>query len=110
MIGSAHIFADSYLDKEENGRLQEVVFRWLTSDDISLNSIDAEDPDVREGGRKYVMEGGWEGEKVEGCEGGRVGGWERGRMCGREGRRVGRWKDVWEGGWEGEKVEGCVGG
>ena len=56
MIGSAHIFADSYLDKEENGRLQEVVFRWLTSDDISLNSIDAEDPDVREGGRNYRSE------------------------------------------------------
>ena len=46
------------------------------------------------------MEGGWEGEKVEGCEGGRVGGWEGGRMCGREGGRVGKRKDVWEGGWE----------
>ena len=62
VIGSAHIFSDSYLDKEENGRLQDVVFRWLTSDDISLNSIDAEDPDVR-GGRM----GGWEGWREPGC-------------------------------------------
>lgn len=46
VMGSAHIFSDQYLDKEENAKLQEVVFRWLTTDDISLNSIDADDPEV----------------------------------------------------------------
>lgn len=46
MVGSAHIFSDAWLDKEENGKLMEVVFRWLTSDDITLNPIDAEDPEV----------------------------------------------------------------
>ena len=46
VMGSAHIFSDQYLDKEENTKLQEVVFRWLTSDEISLNSIDADDPEV----------------------------------------------------------------
>ena len=46
VLGSAHIFSDGYLDREDNGRLQEVVFRWLTSDDITLNPIDAEDPEV----------------------------------------------------------------
>lgn len=46
VMGSAHIFSDQYLDKEENSKLQEVVFRWLTSNDISLNSIDADDPEV----------------------------------------------------------------
>ena len=46
VMGSAHVFSDQYLDKEENGKLQEVVFRWLTSDEISLNSIDADDPEV----------------------------------------------------------------
>ena len=47
VMGSAHIFSDQYLDKEENNKLQEVVFRWLTSDEISLNTIDADDPEVR---------------------------------------------------------------
>lgn len=46
VVGSAHMFSDQYLDKEENGKLQEVIWRWMTSDDITLNSIDAEDPDV----------------------------------------------------------------
>lgn len=26
--------------------MQEVVMRWLTSDDIELNMIDAEDPEI----------------------------------------------------------------
>ncbi len=47
MMGSAHVFHDTYIDKEENSKLQEVVFRWLTCDDIILNSIDSEDPEVR---------------------------------------------------------------
>ena len=45
-MGSAHVFHDHYIDKEENNKLQEVVFRWLTTDDISLNIIDSEDPEV----------------------------------------------------------------
>ena len=40
------MFHDQYLDKEENSKLQEVIFRWLTTDDVSLNSIDADDPEV----------------------------------------------------------------
>ena len=40
------MFSDAYLDKEENGKLLEVVLRWLTTDEISLNPIDAEDPEV----------------------------------------------------------------
>ena len=46
MLGSAHLFSDSYLDKEENGRLQEVLWKLMTSDDITLNTIDADDPEV----------------------------------------------------------------
>ncbi len=45
-MGSAHVFHDMYIDKEENNKLQEVVFRWLTSDEITLNTIDSEDPEV----------------------------------------------------------------
>ena len=46
VLGSAHLFSDQYLDKEENGKLQEVLWRWMTSDDITLNSIDADNPEV----------------------------------------------------------------
>ena len=46
VIGSAHLFHDQYIDKEENGKLQDVIFRWLTTNEISLNSIDADDPEV----------------------------------------------------------------
>ena len=42
------MFSDQYLDKEENGRLQEVSVQLMTSDDITLNTIDAEDPEVRD--------------------------------------------------------------
>lgn len=45
------MFSDQYLDKEENSKIQEVVFRWLTTDDITLNPIDAEDPEARLGNR-----------------------------------------------------------
>ena len=55
MFGSAHIFSDGYLDKEDNSLLQEVVFTWLTSSqEVVLNQIDAEDPEVRRGWGKGV--------------------------------------------------------
>ena len=47
VLGSAHLFSDQYLEKEENGKLQEVLWQLMTSDDITLNPIDAEDPEVR---------------------------------------------------------------
>lgn len=46
VLGSAHLFHDQYIDKEENGKLQDVIFRWLTTNEITLNSIDAEDPEI----------------------------------------------------------------
>eukprot|EP01006_Ploeotia_vitrea_P035671 TRINITY_DN65922_c4_g1_i1.p1 TRINITY_DN65922_c4_g1~~TRINITY_DN65922_c4_g1_i1.p1 ORF type:complete len:475 (+),score=46.02 TRINITY_DN65922_c4_g1_i1:75-1499(+) len=47
VIGSAHMFEDSWLDKEENGKLQEVLFEWLLhSPKVKLNQIDAEDPEI----------------------------------------------------------------
>ena len=49
VLGSAHMFSDQYIDKEENSKLQEVMWQWMTSDDITLNTIDAENPDVSEG-------------------------------------------------------------
>ncbi|XP_069508442.1 intraflagellar transport protein 52 homolog isoform X2 [Ambystoma mexicanum] len=46
VLGSCHMFSDQYLDKEENGKIMDVVFQWLTTDDIHLNQIDAEDPEI----------------------------------------------------------------
>jgi intraflagellar transport protein 52 len=45
-LGSGFMFADEYLDKEENAKLFDVLFQWLTTDNVQLNAIDAEDPDV----------------------------------------------------------------
>ena len=44
-----HIFSqcsDQYIDKEDNNRVKDVLLSFLTSDDVKLNKIDAEDPEV----------------------------------------------------------------
>ncbi|KAK7827762.1 hypothetical protein U0070_019586, partial [Myodes glareolus] len=46
VLGSCHMFSDQYLDKEENNKIMDVVFQWLTTGDIHLNQIDAEDPEI----------------------------------------------------------------
>uniref|UniRef100_F7GIS5 Intraflagellar transport 52 n=2 Tax=Callithrix jacchus TaxID=9483 RepID=F7GIS5_CALJA len=51
VLGSCHMFSDQYLDKEENSKIMDVVFQWLTTGDIHLNQIDAEDPEISD----YVM-------------------------------------------------------
>ena len=48
VFGSSHIFHDSYIDKEENRKIFEVVFKFLTEESLVLNQIDAEDPEVGE--------------------------------------------------------------
>ncbi|XP_032206511.1 intraflagellar transport protein 52 homolog isoform X2 [Mustela erminea] len=51
VLGSCHMFNDQYLDKEENSKIMDVVFQWLTTGDIHLNQIDAEDPEISD----YMM-------------------------------------------------------
>uniref|UniRef100_A0A8C1U010 Intraflagellar transport 52 homolog (Chlamydomonas) n=1 Tax=Cyprinus carpio TaxID=7962 RepID=A0A8C1U010_CYPCA len=46
VLGSCHMFSDQYLDKEENSRIMDVVFQWLTADSTPLNQTDAEDPEL----------------------------------------------------------------
>ncbi|KAK6479445.1 intraflagellar transport protein 52-like protein isoform X1 [Huso huso] len=46
VLGSCHMFSDQYLDKEENSKIMDVVFQWLTTNEIRLNQIDAEDPEI----------------------------------------------------------------
>ena len=40
------MMSDSYIDKEDNSRVKDVILAFLTSDEVSLNKIDAEDPEV----------------------------------------------------------------
>ncbi|CAG5131002.1 unnamed protein product, partial [Candidula unifasciata] len=46
VVGSVHMFSDQYIDKEENSKILDVLIRYLTTDEIKLNIIDAEDPEI----------------------------------------------------------------
>ncbi|KAJ1334325.1 hypothetical protein BSLG_008160 [Batrachochytrium salamandrivorans] len=46
VVGSAQMFSDEYIEKEENGKLFDVLIQLLTSDKIILNSIDSNEPDI----------------------------------------------------------------
>ncbi|XP_046680818.1 intraflagellar transport protein 52 homolog isoform X2 [Homalodisca vitripennis] len=46
VLGSCHLFSDSYIDKEDNDKLREVIFAFLTSDNVQLNTLDSDDPEI----------------------------------------------------------------
>ena len=46
VLGSVHIFCDQYVEKEENNKILDVLISFLTTDNMKLNQIDAEDPEV----------------------------------------------------------------
>ena len=46
VLGSAAMMSDSYIDKEDNSKVKDVILSFLTSDEVQLNKIDAEDPEV----------------------------------------------------------------
>uniref|UniRef100_A0A8D3CMD3 Intraflagellar transport 52 homolog (Chlamydomonas) n=1 Tax=Scophthalmus maximus TaxID=52904 RepID=A0A8D3CMD3_SCOMX len=46
VLGSCHMFSDQYIDKEENSKIMDVVLQWLMTDNIQLNQIDAENPEI----------------------------------------------------------------
>ncbi|XP_025897738.1 intraflagellar transport protein 52 homolog isoform X2 [Nothoprocta perdicaria] len=46
VLGSCHMFSDQYLDKEENSKIMDMIFQWLTTSDIQLNQVDMEDPGI----------------------------------------------------------------
>ncbi len=49
VLGSLHLFEDNWLDKEENSKLQEVIFKWLLKNkEVVLNQIDAESPELND--------------------------------------------------------------
>ncbi|GAB6023615.1 Intraflagellar transport protein 52 [Chamberlinius hualienensis] len=46
VLGSVHILTDKYLGKEENSKLKDIIFQYLTSSEIQLNAVDGENPEV----------------------------------------------------------------
>lgn len=48
VLASAHVFHDTYIQKEDNFFLQEIIFQFFTTASFSLNPIDAENPDILE--------------------------------------------------------------
>ncbi|XP_046566785.1 LOW QUALITY PROTEIN: intraflagellar transport protein 52 homolog [Haliotis rubra] len=46
VLGSVHMFHDQYIDKEENSKILDVLVQYLTTEEIKLNAIDAEDPEI----------------------------------------------------------------
>ncbi|XP_033823092.1 intraflagellar transport protein 52 homolog [Periophthalmus magnuspinnatus] len=46
VLGSCHMFSDQYIDKEENGKILDVLLQWFMTDTVQLNQIDAEDPEI----------------------------------------------------------------
>lgn len=46
VLGSGAMFSDQYIDKEDNNKIKDVIFEFLTSSEVELNRIDAEDPEL----------------------------------------------------------------
>ena len=45
VLGSVQIFDDAWLQKEDNGKLADVIFKWLArAPEVELDTIDASDP------------------------------------------------------------------
>lgn len=45
-VGSAMMFSDNYIEKEDNMKLFEVLIQYLTTDKVDLNLVDSDDPDI----------------------------------------------------------------
>lgn len=49
VLGSAHIFEDSWFDKDENGKLADVLVKWLLSlDGVDMDPLDKDDMELTE--------------------------------------------------------------
>jgi intraflagellar transport protein 52 len=52
VFGSAQWITDEWIDKEENAKLQEIIFRWLLKEKgVQWDANDAKDPDLAEPNR-----------------------------------------------------------
>lgn len=49
LIGSSYLVQDDWIEKDENSKLLDVVIRWLCgAEDVVMDSLDAEDPEISE--------------------------------------------------------------
>ena len=52
VLGSAHFLADEWITKEDNAKISDFLFKWLTpkssASAVVLDQIDAEDPDLND--------------------------------------------------------------
>ncbi|RWS04946.1 intraflagellar transport protein 52-like protein, partial [Dinothrombium tinctorium] len=46
VVGSAHMFADSYIEKEDNSLIKDIILQFFKDQNFPLNAIDAEDPEI----------------------------------------------------------------
>ncbi len=46
VVGSGTMFADQFLEKEDNTKIMNVLFDFLTTENVKLHQIDSEDPDI----------------------------------------------------------------
>ncbi|GLH08303.1 Intraflagellar transport protein 52-like protein [Gryllus bimaculatus] len=51
VIGSVHFLSDQYVDKEDNDKIREIIFKFLTTPEVELNPVDADDPEIAD----YLM-------------------------------------------------------
>lgn len=66
VIGSVSMFDDKWIDKEENSKVMEFVFKWLRpGSKVVLNDIDAEEPDVSD--LKLLPDTQSLADKLKGC-------------------------------------------
>eukprot|EP00762_Andalucia_godoyi_P001759 ANDGO_07170.mRNA.1 hypothetical protein len=66
VLGCARLLSDAYVDREDNIKLLDVLFRYLSrSSEVRLNAIDAEDPEVND--MNYIPDIGALAETVQSC-------------------------------------------
>ena len=47
-VGSCALFGDNYIEKEDNLKIFDAVFKYLTTDSVEINAVDADDPDLND--------------------------------------------------------------
>ncbi|XP_061584673.1 intraflagellar transport protein 52 homolog [Cololabis saira] len=65
VLGSCHMFSDQYIDKDENNKIVDVVLQWLMTDNVQLNQIDAENPEIAD--YSMLPDTGCLSEQLRGC-------------------------------------------
>ncbi|XP_060854267.1 intraflagellar transport protein 52 homolog [Rhopalosiphum padi] len=65
VIGSGHLLTDKYINWEENDKIREILFDFLITNNITLNEIDANDPETSD--YKMVPDIGMLSSRVRTC-------------------------------------------